>query len=611
MPELYNQVRQSNSKFVPQFVGSNFDTLKAVGDNLQDRYTLNEQKMTDALAASLNEQYAPGDEGIGLGIYKDLSDIRDQIAGSDQSFENSSTLVKQAVRDKILTNRDRIEGLRNAAEYRKYQDQLTALGADAVDFTPKFKGTKNADGTYNRFKGDVQKRLDYDKQKEQYFNQIEADLRQKGYTQDQINAEFLKSTIEGGISTPTIAQHAKNAFERHKTTSEYQQEKRKLMYDGLSAQEADASIRNSILKTGLERVYSVNKEDLQRHSEAYLKGMYEPQEGVPFTGTSPGAAKVNNSATPLVDSFNTDRQMTEPEKVQFIKDNPYAGATGFLAFPKKKVEGIAEDQPGSFIYQFNHVANNLSDRQARIAPKNKEEFKKAHEEAMKSASNIVESGEQLTKENTPIYENFLKGAGLNSPTVLEGESESKTLKEIITSMNLDKNDKIELVPSLLNRTSPNKALGANLEGTIYVNGKPFKSFNTRLSDQFDTASTELNDVFQNSLYKGSDTYTKEQPKVSNQIIRTKEGDYAPVYFTTTIPVQGGKYPFDTEVHVGIAKITYNQDGTPVIEEPKYNNEVYTADEFKAYQTEISRRKLKNTYGSGQMRDLDLKSFGTE
>ncbi len=273
MPDLYSNVRRANSQYVPQYIGSNTDTIKSVADTLQLRSLQNQNAIDDKLVAAINEQYAPGDEAIGQKIYEDISSMRDQIASSDQGFENSTGLVRNLVRDKFLTNRDRIEGLRNKKQYDVHQEMLRQLGADAVDFTQPFKGTVNEDGTYNRYTPKVEKRLDYDKQKETYFNQIEADLKQNGYTQDQINQEFLKSTITGGISDSKIGNYLKQALKRHKTTSEYDQEKRALIRDGYSEQEADIQIEKSLLATGLERVHGITKQDLQRHSETYLKGL--------------------------------------------------------------------------------------------------------------------------------------------------------------------------------------------------------------------------------------------------------------------------------------------------------------------------------------------------
>jgi hypothetical protein len=81
MAELYDQVRQSNSKYVPQFVGSNFDTLKSLGDTLQDRYNKN-LDISNALAIQMaNDQYLEQDQAIGEKHYNQFSKAIDEIAG--------------------------------------------------------------------------------------------------------------------------------------------------------------------------------------------------------------------------------------------------------------------------------------------------------------------------------------------------------------------------------------------------------------------------------------------------------------------------------------------------------------------------------------------------
>lgn len=637
MAELYDNAKLANSQYVPKFVGSTYENMKDAADRLDVRYREN-RDLSDRIAVAMaNDKYHTADQHIGDKLYNDFTGTIDEVAKSENNFENSTGVIAKAGRD-YATNKARMFALENARKHEAYQQQKAEFGAEGQDFTKEFKGTLNEDGTINKFQHKLEKKLDYDKQKETYFNQIEADLKQQGYTQDQINAEFLKSTIEGGISKNKIGSYLEKAFNRHRTTAEYDQEKRALIRDGLSPDQADADIRKSLLSTGLERVHGVTKEDLQRHSEHYLKGLYSQEPEVPFTPTVPGVPKINTTLKPLQSAGSSLYKDQSGQAYQiFEKDgtpvdvkeaesnlNKVNGAGGRMTinemYDLRPVDAATEaKQPGSYEYQTNHLTNNLSERQMLLWKKengsafNKDTYQAAKELADKSAKQVAESGEQLTKENTPIYENYLRGAGLNAPTVLEGETQPRTLKEIVSSMGLDpRKDKVEFVPSLLNRTSPNSSMGANIEGTIYVNGHPLKSFSTRLSDQFDSASTELNDVLQNSLYKGSDTYTKEQPKVSSQLIKTNDGEFAPVYYTTTIPTKGSKYPFDTEVHVGLAKITgYNGDGSPIVEEPKYNGETYTASEFKAKQTEISKRKLKNVYASGQMKEQDLKAFGNE
>lgn len=626
MPELYDNARQANSRFVPKFIGSERETLKDVADTLDARYRSN-RDLSDRLAIQMaNDRYHQADQHIGDELYNKFSGLIDEVASSDANFENSTGIISQAARE-YGTNQDRIAALENAKRFEQYQAAKAELGAEAVDFTPEYKGVRNPDGTINRFRPDLQKKLDYDKQKEQYFNQIEADLTQKGYTQDEINKEFLRSAITGGISNTKINNYIDKAFTRYRGTAEYAQEKRVLEQRGIIGEDADKEIRKSLLATGLERVHNITKQDLQRHSEAYLKGIYTPSTDVPFTPSVPGAAKVNTVFTPLEDEQTI---LSDPSVFKNAGTGKYYRRVPIdihgrelskeqldnspgLLYSEKAVEFVPNKKGtvGTAEYQYDYLTNNMSERQKQLVKQrvgNKswtaEDFAKDHAEFGKTAKQVVESGEQLTDNNTPIYQNYLRGAGLNAPTILEGETEPKTLKEILAGLD---GEKIEVVPALLNRTSPNNKLGANIEGTIYVDGKPTKSFSTKLSDQFDAASTELDDIFKNSLYKGSDTYTKDKPKVSSQFFQAEGKTYTPVYYTTTVPV-GGEYPFDTEIHVGVAEVQGTINGRPILGDISYPGESYTAAEFKAKQTEISRRKLQNVYASGQMTDTDLKAI---
>jgi hypothetical protein len=297
MPELYDQVKQTNSKYIPKFVGSNFDTLKSVGDNLDNRYRANEALMSDALAASLNEQYAPGDEHIGLSIYDKLKDLRHQIANSDDNFENSTSLVRNAVRDHISTNRDRIEGLRNAAEYKKYENDLRTLGSEGVDLTPRdsngkvFSGTVNPDGSYNRFKYKVQKAEPILETKEKLFNQMEADKTQGAYIPGVGElSDFLTSKINGGITSKKVEEYASKGLLRYKDTPAYKQDFAIIKRDNpnMSARDIDEQIKTSIVATGLERVHNMHLEDLQAKSAYAIKAAHEgsPSNGDPSFETT-------------------------------------------------------------------------------------------------------------------------------------------------------------------------------------------------------------------------------------------------------------------------------------------------------------------------------------
>src|SRR6185369_10737631 len=132
MAELYDSVRQSNSKYIPQFVGSNFDTLKSVGDTLDARYRKNKE-LSDSLAIQIaNDRYFDKDQHIGDKHYKNLSNTIHEVSSSDPNFENSSQVIGQAVKD-YATDRARIAALDNHKRYEQYLDLKHKLGAKGVD----------------------------------------------------------------------------------------------------------------------------------------------------------------------------------------------------------------------------------------------------------------------------------------------------------------------------------------------------------------------------------------------------------------------------------------------------------------------------------------------
>ena len=47
MPDLYSNVKRANSQYVPQYIGSNTDTIKSVADTLQLRSLQNQNAIDD------------------------------------------------------------------------------------------------------------------------------------------------------------------------------------------------------------------------------------------------------------------------------------------------------------------------------------------------------------------------------------------------------------------------------------------------------------------------------------------------------------------------------------------------------------------------------------
>lgn len=251
MPELYQGIRAANSRFVPQFVGSNFNELKDLGDTLDQRYRTN-RDLSDKLAIELaNDEVHPLDQPIIDNLKKNLYGTLDEVAKSPENFENSTGIIANEAR-KIFTDRGRIHSIENMKKYNEYLDLKAKAGRDAVDFTKPFVGTFNSDGSINRFQHRLEKRLDYDKQKEQYANQMEANLIQSGYAKGPDGV--LRSSIEGGLTKEKIRGYLPAAISRHITTGEYSQEKEDLITNqGYTPEAADAKISESILNTMYER----------------------------------------------------------------------------------------------------------------------------------------------------------------------------------------------------------------------------------------------------------------------------------------------------------------------------------------------------------------------
>lgn len=326
MPDLYSSTRRANSQYVPQYIGSNTDTIKSVADTLQLRSLQNQNAIDDKLVAAINEQYAPGDEAIGQKIYEDISGMRDQIASSDQGFENSTGLVRNLVRDKFLTNRDRIEGLRNKKQYDVHQEMLRQLGANAVDFTEPFKGTVNEDGTYNRYTPRVEKAEPILKTKEELFDNFHADSIKDNFAVGKGDlADFLVARQTGGISNTKVENYANKALLRYKETPSYKQEQRIYKRDNpnLSNSEIDEKIKTSLLATGAERVFGIQDQDLQRLYQ--LKDRqgdplttppsgYEEGVGIPYklpeisTKLNRTGLSIGQALNPVVQRYNNFRK---------------------------------------------------------------------------------------------------------------------------------------------------------------------------------------------------------------------------------------------------------------------------------------------------------------
>lgn len=341
MPELYDQVRQSNSKYIPQFVGSNFDTLKSLGDTLQERYKANKD-LSDSLAIQMaNDKYHQSDQYIGDEAYNKFNNLVDEIASSEQNFENSSGIVRQAVRD-YGTDRNRIVALENNKKYQDYIAEKQKLGAKGTDFTPEFKGSFNPDGSVNHFQHDLQVTEEYDKEKERFYNDFEKNLIEgeyKGMTYEKGKEAFLRSVTNGGISTERILAYADSALNRYKRTAAYNQEARRLNeLEGINnksyevkykdnkgvtrtrvTNDVDEKIRESIINTGLEKVHNLKAIDLQRQFDSTSE-----KAGKTYTGKDGSVYEVSPNQEYKIKEFDRDKlHVNVPQNPTVNKEQYY------------------------------------------------------------------------------------------------------------------------------------------------------------------------------------------------------------------------------------------------------------------------------------------------
>lgn len=616
MPDLYSNVRRANSNYTPQYIGSNTDTIKSVADTLQLRSLQNQNAIDDKLVAAINEQYAPGDEAIGQKIYEDISSMRDQIASSDQGFENSTGLVRNLVRDKFLTNRDRIEGLRNKKQYDVHQEMLRQLGADAVDFTEPFKGTVNEDGTYNRYTPKVEKRLDYDKQKEQFFNQFEQDLKQGNYKVDPNNPDFLKSIINGGISDKRIKSYADAALDRYSKTSEYAQEFRVRQKENpdASAQEINDEIRKSIINTGLERVYGINKVDMQSLSQYALKARYENnQEALPpYTPTSPTAPATNSYQKDLSTEAG-DIQYDERQGKWFKVGIPKGWSpTGPGAQPPtvqlEEVPDPNSNQPGTASYQFNKLLNQDPELLQKAGIKDFKSFLSTYNEAKKKNASIAVSGLRIDPEQAKIYTDDLKN-NLQSLTIYPADSPNGVSAEE-AGVEYDDAGKprvalVKIVPSL-----PNSSLeGGGAEILLERKGKPpIKAF-VELNDAYTQQTKWLNKVLGSSTYASQDLNDIDKPLVNDDpysIRRDADGNvYQDIVYTLTVPTPNSKRGFTSKVNQGIRISTpdgqyqdlFGKDAEELFEDKKFPT--VSDEEFQAEQAQKAKQRLSGGFNTAE------------
>lgn len=373
MPE-YNQVRGINSTYVPQYVGSNYDELKSIASELDERYRQNKDLSDKIAVAAAQEQYLDTDEDIKKELQDRITGQIDTIASSPENFENSSALVSQLARDFMadpkrivaLENKRRVDADRALLE--KYGPRGYNFGQDDIN---KFR-TVDEEGNIRKYRGQVEELMDYDARKETLFDNLTADAA-GGVLKPTDLAGFMKTTDWTGISNEKVKGYLNSAFDRYKKTTEYDQEKRKYLKENpdLSAEVIDSAIKNNLLAVGKEKVFGRTDATRQQDPVALMRmkaAMDEDTQRILTTAKTGIVPNTLLAPTPLDNMAFSDGKAVK--RIQGESVRGIIGGSGLLMGTQStntinKTEALAPNDPAyqyldNFMNQQKIFGNDLS-----------------------------------------------------------------------------------------------------------------------------------------------------------------------------------------------------------------------------------------------------------
>lgn len=174
---LYDRASFANSQFVPQFVGSNYEELKDLGQTLQDRYLQNRSVVDQVEMALAQDTFAQNDEHLRKELSTKLRSQIDDIVSSDKNFENSTAKVSQIVKD-YVTNEGRLKAIDNYKRIEEFKKMQTQLGASQVNFGDDpntFTSYDPETQNYRTFRNELQRREDTASKMQQLLGRVAVD----------------------------------------------------------------------------------------------------------------------------------------------------------------------------------------------------------------------------------------------------------------------------------------------------------------------------------------------------------------------------------------------------------------------------------------------------
>ncbi len=645
---LYDRAKNSNSSYIPTFVGSNYDELSKAAQTLDTRYRQNKDYSDKIAILAAQDQLLKNDQGIKDAYVADVKDKISKISQSNGNFENSSGAVSQLAKD-VFTNPDRLLALDNAKKAEQAKELQRQYGADALNFgdNPSSFSTIHPDtGEKQRFNVGVEKKADYSKKMQELLGKVASDGYTIAPTGDKINFNdyeryLIKSGQVNKLSKDKLHNLVEGLLPSYKVSGEGTQDVRRLnQLEGVTNEPIVVNQYNKNGKVIGTRQTTAQDEDIRQRFRAIAdpQAFSQVQQrwedfGVPvsnkkaipegtYTPTNPGSVTDNTSLQPIVTGEGDDYTATAPDgkSYQFLDQTGQLVKLEDLKIPKSYgqagVDPAALDKAMSqytrvpvdktkanaeLTSQYNKVTSNIGD-----IYKDFNNYKESYNQAIKNHSKITPTGNTIAPAQAEQYDQLINRQAVSSPLYFKDAGEpvqglDALAKKIGTSPS---NIKLKAISTFYD--SPRADLpGGYVEAKIEVNDSKVKDHPTSvfipLNDQFASLSKPIDDLYKNSFFAGRDNFTPEKPyipAIGGQPMRNAKGDLLSFY-TVTYPIpkdqqQPGKPAFKTMVYSG--KITPNNSGGQDI---LWDDKPTTIGEWKQNMITALSPLFKNALNSGQ------------
>lgn len=262
-------------------------------------------------------------------------DLTNTVYGGDYgaaALHITKTLADEANNPFWSWNKNAVKDWEDA---KKIKQQLQAegkyLGFNEDIFNKKYYDEKT--GSYNtNISHDLQKELDYQKQKQDIWNyaiQEEGGSSKTSLKDAESQAKLgrifmeLKKTGWQGVSDKQIHSKFAGAMADYMETPEYKQEKRKYQMLGMSELQADTKIADDMLKIGRLKEHIITRDDSQIINNPIPKSLNTDKSPSPFDTSIPpkNIQEAREKDTKKVETYRNDIK-------NIFKETAYTAITG-------------------------------------------------------------------------------------------------------------------------------------------------------------------------------------------------------------------------------------------------------------------------------------------